>query len=383
VQETIKDSVRQLLVDKIDKFGVGDFFDITQPEIRGKDGSLIIFKGMQHYNAQNIKSLENFDIAWVEEAQTFSQTSLDMLRPTIRNDNSELWFSWNPRHKTDPVDLFFRGPHPHPQAIGIEVNWSDNPWFPQVLIDEKNSDYERDTDKAEHIWGGAYRIITEGSYYARLILNAERDGRVGEFKVNPEFPVHTSWDLGIGDATAIWWFQIGPKGPIILDYYENVGQGVDHYAEVRASKPYRYGNDYVPHDAKAREWGTARTRIEMMIAHSMTPVLVPAHKVMDGINAVRLTLPVCRFNKPTCEPGIDCLRQYRADWDDNRLSFRDTPLHDWTSHGADSFRYLSMAWRELKPKPEPKIDKGPMTINQVTIDEMWKMAENDRPRDWI
>ena len=132
VQNSIKDSVRQLLIDKIEKLGVSTAFEVLESEIRGPNGSLIVFKGMQSYNAANIKSLEAYDIAWVEEAQTLSQHSLDLLRPTLRKEGSELWFSWNPRFKTDPVDAFFRKSPPE-DAISVLVNWRDNPWFPDVL----------------------------------------------------------------------------------------------------------------------------------------------------------------------------------------------------------------------------------------------------------
>ena len=132
IQDSIRDSVRQLLVDKIQKLNLGHFFNALDSEIRGQNGSLIIFKGMQSYNAETIKSLEAYDIAWVEEAQTLSQRSLDMLRPTIRKEGSELWFSWNPRYKTDPVDKFFRS-NPPEEAVSVMVNWRDNPWFPEVL----------------------------------------------------------------------------------------------------------------------------------------------------------------------------------------------------------------------------------------------------------
>src|SRR5690242_82654 len=133
VQASIKDSVRQLLIDKIEKLGLGWAFDVLETEIRGRQGtpsagSLIVFKGMQSYNAHNIKSLEDFDIAWVEEAQTLSDISLRLLRPTIRKDGSELWFSWNPRHETDAVDKFFRGESPPENAVIVSVNWYDNPW---------------------------------------------------------------------------------------------------------------------------------------------------------------------------------------------------------------------------------------------------------------
>jgi phage terminase large subunit len=149
VQVTIRDSVRQLIVDKINRLGFGWAFEILQTEIRGRDGtpaagSLIIFRGMQDYNAHNIKSLEDFDLAWVEEAQTLSAGSLRLLRPTIRKDGSEIWFSWNPRYETDAVDEFFRGQSPPRNAIIVPVNWSDNPWFPEVLVAEKDADFEAD-----------------------------------------------------------------------------------------------------------------------------------------------------------------------------------------------------------------------------------------------
>jgi phage terminase large subunit len=169
VQNSLKESVRQLIIDKIQKFGLGGFFEVLEGEIRGANGSLIIFKGMQSYNAENIKSLEGFDIAWVEEAQSLSAHSLKMLRPTIRKEGSEIWFSWNPRHDTDAVDEFFRGAHRPADAIVVEVNWDCNPWFPDVLKAEKDRDYAADPEMADHVWGGGYQIITEGAYYAKLL----------------------------------------------------------------------------------------------------------------------------------------------------------------------------------------------------------------------
>ena len=147
VQNSIRDSVRQLLVDKIQALELGAHFEVLDAEIRVHNGGLINFKGKQSYNAANIKSLEGYKIAWVEEAQTLSQHSLDLLRPTLREEGSELWFSWNPRFNTDPVDAFFRKTPP-PDAVSVCVNWSDNPWFPVVLCREMQHDFETDPDKA-------------------------------------------------------------------------------------------------------------------------------------------------------------------------------------------------------------------------------------------
>lgn len=166
IQNSIKDSVKQLLEDKIRDLGLESFFTITDQEIRGQNGSLAIFRGLQNHTAASIKSLEGFDVAWVEEAQTISQASLDLLTPTIRKPGSELWFSWNPGIETDPVDKLLRT-EPPPGAIVIKANWSDNPFFPEALKADLENDRERHPDKFLHIWEGAYQTLSE----ARIFRN--------------------------------------------------------------------------------------------------------------------------------------------------------------------------------------------------------------------
>lgn len=166
VQNSIKDSVKQLLEDKINELGLSSFFSITDMEIRGKNGSLAIFRGLQNHTAASIKSLEGFDVAWVEEAQTISQASLDLLTPTIRKPGSELWFSWNAVKETDPVDVLLRG-DPRDNAVVVRANWSDNPWFPEALREDMERDRERNPDKFLHIWEGHYQTLSE----ARIFRN--------------------------------------------------------------------------------------------------------------------------------------------------------------------------------------------------------------------
>lgn len=155
VQRTLDQSVKKLLESKVEAFNVGDHFDIQDRRIRSRRGGVIIFEGMQNHTAESIKSLEGYDRAWVEEAQTLSQRSLDMLRPTIRKDGSELWFSWNPRSVEDPVDKLLRT-DPPPGAVVVEANYQDNPWFPEVLQREMEYDRARDPEKYAHIWLGRY-----------------------------------------------------------------------------------------------------------------------------------------------------------------------------------------------------------------------------------
>jgi phage terminase large subunit len=357
VQNSIRDSVRQLLVDKIQKLGVGHEFEPLEREIRClKNGSLIIFRGMQEYNADNIKSLEGYNIAWVEEAQTLSARSLEMLRPTIRASGSELWFSWNPRHKHDPVDEFFRGVNKHPEAICVEVSWRDNPWFPEELKREKDFDYQRDPVMADHVWGGGYEVIAKGAYYAKLIYDAQQEGRIGKVPHNPRMLVHTAWDLGIGDPTAIWFVQQNFAEVRLIDYYENSGCGLDHYVKVLRERNYNYGEHILPHDVQHADLSTGKSRLQTLAELGVTGRVLNRDSVDDGIAAVRMLLPTCWFDEAKCERGIEALRQYRTEYDDKVMTFKNRPLHDWTSHAADAFRYLARGLPDQSFAP-PKRDR--------------------------
>lgn len=352
VQNTIKESVLQLLSDKIKKLGLEDYFEVLINEIRGINGSLIIFRGMQEYNSDNIKSLEGFDIAWVEEAQSLSARSWRMLRPTIRNPGSEIWCSWNPRHKFDPVDEFFRGENKHPEAVAVFVGWKDNPWFPEELKKEMDFDYASDPVTAEHVWGGGYEVIGRGSYYANLLAVADKEGRISGVPYDPKVRVSTGWDIGVHDMTSIWFAQIVGKEIRIIDFYENCDLGADHYAKVLASKPYVYHQHLLPHDAAAREKGTGLSYEEQLISLGLRPTIVPRQSIEDGIAAVRAVLPKCWFDKVKCERGIDALRLYRKTYDERNLTYRSSPVHDWASHPADAFRYLTWGIKEYSPQPK-------------------------------
>lgn len=166
IQLSLNQSVKRLLENKIQELNVGSYFEVQDKMIKCKRGSgLIIFQGMQNHTADSIKSLEGYDRAWVEEAQSLSQHSLDLLRPTIRKPGSELWFSWNPRLEADPVDNLLRGPEPPPSATVVQVNYSDNPWFPDVLREEMEYDRKRDPDKYAHVWLGGYLQNSEARVF--------------------------------------------------------------------------------------------------------------------------------------------------------------------------------------------------------------------------
>ena len=200
-----------------------------------------------------------------------------------------------------------------------------------------------------------------GAYYAALVSQAEAEGRICPLVPDPALPVHTAWDLGIGDSTVIWLWQVAPDGIRIIDHIEDHGKSLPFYAVELTARGHNYGFDYVPHDAKARELGTGKTRVETLVGLKRNPRLVPMHTVDDGINAVRQTLPVMWFDRDKCAKGLEALRQYRTDYDEKLKAFKNRPRHDWTSHTADALRYLSMGYREIvvtKPKPKPKAQPG-------------------------
>jgi phage terminase large subunit len=397
VQESIKDSVKALLEAKIQKLGLGSFFEPLASEIRGRNGSLIIFRGMQSYNAENIKSLEAFDIAWVEEAQALSEVSLRMLRPTLRKDGSELWFSWNPRHDTDAVDALLRGEKKPKDAIVVEVNWQDNPWFPDVLRKEMEEDYAADPEMADHVWGGNYEIVSEGAYYAKALVQAEREGRIGFFPHNPNAVVRTSWDIGVDDYTAVWFIQDDGFKATVIDYYEASGDGGDDIMafcmpevfippsynskwlewskeqalqDLGRQHPFKYGDHFLPHDVKFREWGHgARSRIETLVSYGLKNIRrgVAANPA-DRIQAVRRILPVVRFHRsPRVEVGLKRLRRYRRKWNDSLQTYT-TPEHDENSHGSDAFGEYAVNCGITPPKelqkPKP-IDPRMPTLNEI------------------
>lgn len=187
-----------------------------------------------------------------------------------------------------------------------------------------------------------------GAYYGRLIAHAERDGRVARVPWDPAVPVHTAWDLGIGDSTAIWFLQQAGREVRWIDYYEASGAGLDHYAKMLGEKPYVYGDHLVPHDARARELGTGRTRVETLARLGVRARVVARHNVDDGINAVRMLIPRSWFDAEKCKRGLEALRQYRRAWDERGGLFQPRPLHDWTSHAADAARYAAMGLRPVK-----------------------------------
>lgn len=210
IQKSLNQSVKKLLEDQIDILNVGRYFEVQNSVIKTPHDGMIIFQGMQNHTAESIKSLEGYDIAWVEEAQSLSQFSLALLRPTIRKPSSQIWFTWNPRFSSDPVDSLLRTEKAPNNAIIVEANYHDNPWFPDVLREEMEYDRRRDYDKYLHVWEGKYQTFGEALVF--------RNWSIEEFDAPPDavFRLGADWGFAIDPTVLIRCFIIGRK--LFVDY---------------------------------------------------------------------------------------------------------------------------------------------------------------------
>lgn len=360
VQKDLKESAKLLLEDKLQALGLGeaDGFKVFRELIQTPRDGAIIFKGMQDYTAESIKSLERFKRAWLEEAQTISLRSLTMLRPTIRVDGSEIWASWNPRRKTDAVDAFLRG-NPPANAIVIQANWRDNPWFPKVLDDERRLDLSRYPERYEHIWEGGYARTFEGAYFAAGLALAKQQGRIGRVAADPLLPIRLYWDLGgsgaSADAMSIWACQfIGTSEIRVLDYIEGQGQVLAYYVNMLRQKGYQDALCVLPHDG-VNENNITGKRYEdhLKDAGFATDIVKNQGRgaAMMRVEAVRRILPMCWFNDTQTEAGRDALGFYHERKDEAR-NVGLGPEHDWSSHSADAFGLMAISHKAQEPKVE-------------------------------
>ena len=356
VQKSLKESAKRLIEDKISSLGVGKAFDVQRELIRTPGDGLIIFQGMQDHTAESIKSLEGFHVAWIEEAQTLSSRSLSLLRPTIREEGSELWFSWNPRRKTDPVDEMLRGAGLPTGATVVRANWSDNPWFPAVLEQERLDCLSGDPDQYDHIWEGGYATVLSGAYYAKSLAEAAQQKRIGNVARDPLLPLKAIWDIGVRDATAIWIVQFVGREIRILDYYEAVGQPLGAHLEWLRSKGYGSAECILPHDGQQADAFTA-IRFEDHIRTAGFDVRTIPNQgkgaALKRVEAARRVFPSIWFNAETTEAGRDALGWYHEKRDEER-GVGLGPEHDWSSHAADSFGLMCVAYEEPRMRKEPQ-----------------------------
>ena len=338
VQKSIKESVKRLLDDQINALGLGHFFDSTETEIRGKNGSLFVFAGLANHTVESIKSYEGIDRVWIEEAQTVSKKSLDILVPTIRKEGSEIWISFNPELDTDEVWKRFVENKP-PNCYTAEVNYSDNPWFPSTLEQERTHCFNTNREDYSWIWEGKCKAAVDGAIYANEITQAIADNRVTNVPYNAELKVHTIWDLGWNDSMTIIMAQRHGSALYVIDYIEDSHKTLDQYVQMLKERRYNWGTDYIPHDGRHKDFKYGKSAEEMLQAMGRTVTITPMMDVESGIKVSRQSFSRIYFDKHKTERLVNCLKRYRRSINNQTLE-PGAPLHDSYSHGADAFRYM-------------------------------------------
>lgn len=370
VQKTLKQSAKKLIENKLAELRLGERhgFKVFNEVIKTPGDGVIIFQGMQDHTAESIKSLEGFNRAWIEEAQTLSTFSLSLLRPTIRAPGSEIWASWNPRRKQDPIDRLFRGEEKPTDAACVRANYSDNPWFPAELEQERLDCLRIDPDQYGHIWEGDYVTVSQGAYYAKQLAEARVQGRICRIGVDPLMALWAFWDIGgagaKADATAIWIVQFVGKEVRFIDYYEAQGQTLGTHAQWLRDNGYGRAEMILPHDGRQTD-KMFDVSYESELRKAGFSVPYPMDNAGTGaafkrVEASRRLFPQMWFDAEKCAAGLDAIGWYHEKIDEAR-GVGIGPEHDWSSHGADAFGAVSVAYEILSaPKAKPKEINRPL-----------------------
>lgn len=354
IQKSIRESVKELIESKIVAMGLQSEFEFLDYETRCKTtGSVFLYIGMWR-NPTAIKSLEGADIFWGEEAAAFSAKSLRIIRPTVRAPGSELWFSWNPEYDHDPIEKLFRSKDgPPPDTILREVSYKDNPFFDQTpLRADMEHDFATDPDAADHVWGGEYVKAVEGAYYAKQLRQARDEGRIGVVHEDPFMAKRAFWDIGgpgkKSDAMAIWLGQYVGDEIRVLGYIEGRGQTLAYYVHELRERGFDKALMVVPHDA-AQTHADNPTGLDFEAqlrgANFKTQLIANqgAGAVMQRIGVTRKMFPRIWINADECRAGLKALGHYHEKRDENTQAGLG-PEHDWSSHGADAFGLMCVAY---------------------------------------
>jgi hypothetical protein len=299
-----------------------------------------------------------------------------IIRPMLSDYKGGATFIGTPKGRNGFYDLY--------EAAAGDPNWFRF-FLPAsgtaIIAEDELRAAARDMTPEEYAqeYECSFDAAIKGAYYGREIADAERAGRIGAVPIAEGFAVHSAWDLGKGQNMPVWCFQILGSEIRIVDFIEDYEATIERMAATLTDRGYR-GTDFVPHDAKAPELSTGRTRVETLVRCGRNPKVVTEHKVEDGINAARLTFPRVWFDADKCRAGIEALRQYRADYDEKKKTFLDHPRHDWASHPADAFRYLAMAWREQEKPVDNSVQRpAGKAMSDMTYNDLHDL-DDDMPR---
>lgn len=341
VQRSIKQSVHTLLCDQIQALDLGPFYEVLESEIRGKNGTSFTFAGLATHTVESIKSYEGVDRVWVEEAQTVSKRSWDILIPTLRKPGSEIWVSFNPDLDSDDTYTRFVV-NPPDDCVSVKINWSDNPWFPDVLGKERVYCQQNRPDDYANIWEGVCKAAVDGAIYAREVAQCQEEGRICPVPYDPLLKVHAVFDLGWNDSMSICLVQKVRSEIRVIEYIEDDHQTLDFYSAMLKAKNMNWGRLFLPHDGDTKDFKTGRSAREILAKMGWSVSIVPNIGVEQGIKAARMAMKQAYFAKGKTDRLMDCLKRYRRAIN-TTTNEPGQPLHDEYSHGADCWRYVAVA----------------------------------------
>ena len=335
----------------------GSKFNESELRVDFDNGARIRLYGAE--NPDSLRGLNLCDVVFDEVAQMPYSAWTEIVMPMILANHGRALFLGTPKGRNALWRVWENARQNPAEWAALMYRASET----GILSDDDLALARRETPEEvyEQEYECSFTAAIRGSYYGKLLEAAEREGRICGVPYQPGYPVYTAWDLGFSDSTAIWFAQVVGREVHVIDFYQSSGAGLDHYVGIINGRGYVYGQHLLPHDAAASELGTGTTRLETLRRLGIEGRVLPAARVEDGINAVRLLLPRCWFDLRKCSAGLEALRQYQREWDDKAQDFRARPLHDWTSHAADAFRYLSAgldatigARSGFKPLPKQK-----------------------------
>ena len=303
---------------------------------------------IQLLGAENPDSLRGIylDMACLDEMADMPESLFpEIIRPALSDRKGKALFIGTPRGHNAFYELF----------VAAE---SQDDWYTAIhkasetgILDEEELDAARSmmsADQFEQEFECSWVANVPGAVFGKELQEAQEKGRISSVPYDPTVKVDTWWDLGVGDSTVVWFTQSVGRAVHVIDFYENRGEGLPHYARMLADKDYLYGTHNAPHDIEVRELGSGKSRREVAWDLGINFRVVPKLPLEDGLHAAQMLIPRCWFDKENCKPGLEALRQYHRAYNERLRSFRNTPVHDWSSHAADAFRYLAVGIKETQ-----------------------------------
>ena len=340
-QKSLRESSHAMLKDLVVELGLEAFFEVQETCIKGVNGSIFLYSGLASHTVSSIKSYSNVDICWVEEADSVGKKEWDILLPTIRAKDSEIWISFNPSLVSDETYQRFVV-NPPDGAIVVKVGWQDNPYFPDVLNKERLNLLRQDPVGYDNVWEGKARVAAEGAIYANELANCEINKQICNVPYDSALKVFTIWDLGFSDDTAIIIVQRNLSEIRIIDYISGSQKTLAEYVAMLNAKPYVYAYDFLPHDAKHKTLGSHGKSVEEILKTMGRKVkITPSMSIEQGIQTARGIFHQCYFDKNKTADLIESLRRYKRGIN-SRTGVAGSPVHDDSSHAADAFRYMAL-----------------------------------------